>query len=66
MEEYGIAAGYDPSNKAATDDLALLKLRIEKLAADKRLAKELSNRRPADVMLPLPLLSPSTFCAIPP
>ena len=58
MEEYGIAAGYDPSNKAATDDMAVLKARIEKLAADRRQAKELSNRRPSDVTLPVPLLSP--------
>ncbi len=58
MEEYGIAAGYDPSNKAATDDMALLKDRIEKLLADKRQARELSNRRPSDVTLPVPLLSP--------
>lgn len=58
MEEYGIAAGYDPSNKAATDDMAVLKARIEKLAADKRLARELSARRPADATLPVPLLSP--------
>jgi type II secretory pathway component HofQ len=58
MEEYGIAAGYDPSNKAATDDMAVLKARLDKLAADKREAKELSARRPADVTLPVPLLSP--------
>jgi len=58
MEEYGIAAGYDPSNKAATDDMAALKARLEKMAADRREAKELSARRPADVALPVPLLSP--------
>jgi general secretion pathway protein D len=58
MEEYGIAAGYDPSNKAATDDMAVLKARIDQLAADKRQARELSERRPADATLPVPLLSP--------
>lgn len=58
MEEYGIAAGYDPSNKAATDDMAVVKARIEQLAADKRQARELSARRPADATLPVPLLSP--------
>ncbi len=58
MEEYGIAAGYDPSNKAARDDMALLKVRMEKLLADKRQARELSQRRPSDVTLPVPLLSP--------
>jgi type II secretory pathway component GspD/PulD (secretin) len=58
MEEYGIAAGYDPSNAAALDDMKLLRARIEKLAADKRQAKELTARRPADVTLPVPFLSP--------
>jgi|CXWL01.1.fsa_nt_gi type II secretory pathway component GspD/PulD (secretin) len=58
MEEYGIAAGYDPSNKAATDDMAVLKARLEQMAADKRQARELSARRPADATLPVPLLSP--------
>lgn len=58
MEEYGIAAGYDPSNKAATDDMAVVKARIEQLAAEKRQARELSARRPADATLPVPLLSP--------
>jgi general secretion pathway protein D len=58
MEEYGIAAGFDSSNKAALDDMAVLKARIDKLADDKRLAREISNRRPEDVTLPVPLLSP--------
>ncbi len=58
MEEYGIAAGYDPSNKAATDDIVVLKARVAKMEADKRAAKELANRRPEDAHLPLPLLSP--------
>lgn len=58
MEEYGIAAGYDPSNRAAADDMAVLKARIEKMEADKRAARELSARRPADVTLPVPVLSP--------
>lgn len=58
MEEYGIAAGYDPSNKAATDDMAVLKARIEQIAAEKRQVRELSARRPADATLPVPLLSP--------
>ena len=64
MEEYGIAAGYDPSNKAAVDDMAVVKARIEKIEADKRLARELSNRRPADVSLPIPLLSPRSPVSI--
>lgn len=58
MEEFGIASGYDPSNKAASDDMAVLKAKIEKLAADKRKVKELSERRPADATLPVPFLSP--------
>jgi len=58
LEEYGIAAGYDPSNKAASDDMAVLKARIAKLNADKRQAKELSARRPQDASLPVPFLSP--------
>ncbi len=58
LEEYGIAANYDPSNKAATDDMAVLKARMAKLEADKRQAKELSARRPQDASLPVPLLSP--------
>ncbi len=58
MEEYGIAAGYDPSNKAATDDLAVLKDRIAKIEAEKRQAKELKERRPQDASLPVPFLSP--------
>jgi general secretion pathway protein D len=58
MEEYGIAAGYDPSNKAAADDMAVLKARIAQIAADKRSAHELSNRRPTDSTLPVPVLSP--------
>jgi type II secretory pathway component GspD/PulD (secretin) len=58
LEEYGIAANYDPSNKAATDDMAVLKARIAKLELDKRQAKELSARRPQDASLPVPLLSP--------
>ncbi|MEO5762960.1 MAG: secretin N-terminal domain-containing protein [Vicinamibacteria bacterium] len=57
-EEYGIAAGYDPSNKAASDDKAVLEAQIQKLEADKRQVRELVNRRPADVTLPVPLLSP--------
>jgi general secretion pathway protein D len=43
MEEYGIAAGYDPSNRAA---------------------RELAGRRPADVPLPVPLLSPRSPASI--
>lgn len=58
MEEYGIAAGYDPSNKAATDDLAVLKARIAKIEAEKRQVKELKDRRPQDASLPVPFLSP--------
>jgi general secretion pathway protein D len=58
MEEYGIAAGYDPSNKAAADDMAVLKARIAQIAADKRTAHDLANRRPMDMTLPVPVLSP--------
>ncbi len=58
MEEYRIAVGFDPSNRAAADDLVNLKTRIDKLAADKRQVEELNARRPADAMLPVPLLSP--------
>lgn len=57
-EEYGIAVGFDPSNRAAADDMAVLQARIDKLAADKRLVKELAARRPAEAILPVPLLSP--------
>ncbi len=56
-EEYGIAVGYDASNRAAADDMAVLQARIDKLAADKRQAKDLAARRPADATLPVPLLS---------
>ena len=57
-EEYGIAVGYDESNRAAADDMKVLQARIDKLAADKRQAKDLAARRPADATLPVPLLSP--------
>jgi len=57
-EEYGIAVGYDLSNRAAADDMAVLQARIEKIAADKRQQKDLAARRPADATLPVPLLSP--------
>lgn len=57
-EEYGIAVGYDESNRAAADDMAVLQARIDKLAAEKRQAKDLAARRPTDVTLPVPLLSP--------
>jgi len=57
MEEYGIAAGYDPSNKAASDDMAVLRERLDRMAEERREAKELAARRPADVTLPVPLLS---------
>lgn len=57
-EEYGIAVGFDPSNRAAADDMAILQARIDKLAAEKRMVKDLAARRPADATLPLPLLSP--------
>jgi type II secretory pathway component GspD/PulD (secretin) len=57
MEEFGIAAGYDPANKAALDDMTALKLRIDRLAADKRKVRELADRRPADATLPVPFLS---------
>jgi len=58
MEEFGIATNYDPSNKAASDDRDVLRVRMEKLAADKRRAKEMSARRPADAVLPVPFLYP--------
>ena len=58
MEEYGIAAGYDPSNRAALDDMLVLKARIGKLENEKRMASDLQNRRLADVVLQVPLLSP--------
>ena len=57
-EEYGIAVGFDPSNRAAADDMAVLQAKIDKLAAEKRQVKDLAARRPADATLPLPLLSP--------
>ncbi len=58
MEEYGIAGGYDPSNEAARNEVKSLRARIDKLAADKRQARELAARRPTDVTLPVPFLSP--------
>ncbi|MEO8501626.1 MAG: secretin N-terminal domain-containing protein, partial [Vicinamibacteria bacterium] len=57
-EEYRIAVSYDPSNKAASDDAAVLRARVAKIEADKRLQKDLAARRPADATLPVPLLSP--------
>ncbi|MBX7183808.1 MAG: hypothetical protein K1Y01_01560 [Vicinamibacteria bacterium] len=57
-EEYGIAVGFDPSNRAAADDMAVVQARIEKIAAEKRQQKDLAARRPADATLPVPLLSP--------
>ncbi len=57
-EEYGIAVGYDESNRAAADDMKALQARIDKLAADKRQVRDLAARRPADATLPVPLLSP--------
>ena len=57
-EEYGIAVGFDPSNRAAADDMVVLQARIDKLAADKRMVKDLAARRPAEAVLPVPLLSP--------
>ena len=57
-EEYGIAVGYDSSNRAAADDMAVLQAQIDKIAADKRQQKDLAGRRPADATLPVPLLSP--------
>ncbi len=57
-EEYGIAVAYDESNRAAAEDMAMVQARIEKLAAEKRQAKDLAARRPADATLPVPLLSP--------
>lgn len=64
IEEFGIAVGYDPSNRAAADDMALIRAQMAKIEADKRMAKELSNRRPTDVSLPLPLLSPRSPVSI--
>ena len=58
MEEYGIAANYDPSNKAAADDMAVLKARIRTIEAEKRTQKEMAARRPGDGLLPVPLLYP--------
>lgn len=64
IEEFGIAVGYDPSNRAAADDMALIRAQMARIEADKRMAKELSNRRPTDVSLPLPLLSPRSPVSI--
>lgn len=58
LEEYGIAANYDPSNRAAADDMAIIRAQMAKIDSEKRLARELSSRKPTDVTLPLPLLSP--------
>lgn len=57
-EEYGIAVAYDQSNKAAADDMAVVQARMDRIAAEKRQAKDLAARRPADATLPVPLLSP--------
>lgn len=57
-EEFQIAVSYDASNKAAADDAAVLRARVEKLEAEKRQQKDLAARRPADATMPLPLLSP--------
>ncbi len=58
MEEFGIAVNFDPSNKAASDDMAVLKARIAALAAEKAQVKELAARRPGESILPVPFLSP--------
>jgi general secretion pathway protein D len=57
-EEFGIAVAYDPANRAAADDMKNLQKQIDQLAADKRMARDLAARRPADATLPVPLLSP--------
>ena len=58
LEEYGIAVGYDPSNRAAADDMAEIRVRIDQIEADKRLARELAGRKSTDVPIPVPVLSP--------
>ncbi len=57
-EEYGIAVAFDPSNRAAADDMAVVQAQMDRIAAEKRQAKDMAARRPADATLPVPLLSP--------
>ena len=57
-EEYGIAVSFDQSNRAAADDMAVLQAQLDRIAEEKRRAKDMAARRPADATLPVPLLSP--------
>lgn len=57
VEEYDIAVGYDPSNKAALDDRDLLRARIKKREDEQKRLADVANRRPTDSTLPVPVLS---------
>ena len=66
LDELEIAAKYDPSNKSATDDLAVVRAKIERQEAEKeRLATyEAMRDRVLAMRVPLPVLSPRSQAPI--
>jgi general secretion pathway protein D len=60
-EELQIASNYDPSNRSAADDLALVRQRILKRDAERRDREEFEQKKTraqAAARVPLPVLSP--------
>lgn len=65
-EELGIAVNYDPGNRGAIDELALLRDKVRKREAEKqRLAEfEAGKLRAKNAQYPVPVLSPRSPAAI--
>ncbi len=65
-EELGIAVNYDPANRGALDDLALVRDKIKKREAEKQRLAELdaSKLRTQGAQYPVPVLSPRSPAAI--
>lgn len=65
-EELGIAVNYDPANRGAIDELALLRDKVKKREAEKqRLAEfEAGKLRAQNAQYPVPVLSPRSPAAI--
>jgi type II secretory pathway component GspD/PulD (secretin) len=65
-EELGIAVNYDPANRGAIDELALLRDKVRKREAEKqRLAEfEAGKLRAKNAQYPVPVLSPRSPAAI--